>query len=58
MGARKQGEQHIRSLTQNTSGTYTISLPVLAIRKLGWRKNQKVTVSLRGNKLIVEDWKP
>ena len=58
MGARKLGEQSIRSLTQNTSGTYTVSLPIQAVKELTWRKGQKVTVVRRGKKLIIEDWQP
>jgi len=57
MGARKSGEQEIRSLTQNRTGTYQISLPIQLVRDLGWRERQKVTVKRSGDKLVIEDWK-
>lgn len=58
MGAKKLGQQQTRVITQNSSGTYAITLPLQVARELHWRKGQKVTVTRRGNKLIVEDWKP
>ena len=57
MGARKTGEQHVRTLAQNNSGTYMLSLPIAQVRKLDWRRGQKVTVRQQGKKLVVEDWK-
>ncbi len=33
------------------------TFPVDFLRKLKWRKGQKITVGIRGKKLIVEDWK-
>ncbi|HEX9594808.1 MAG TPA: hypothetical protein VF996_01635 [Candidatus Saccharimonadales bacterium] len=58
MGTRKSDEQHVRTITQNSTGTYAISLPIAQMRILGWRKGQKVTARLQGRKLVVEDWKP
>jgi len=57
MGTRKSGEQNIRSITQNRTGTYQISLPIQLIRELNWQQRQKVVVSKRGDKLIIRDWK-
>jgi hypothetical protein len=57
MGTRKAGEQDVRSITQNKTGTYSISLPIGLIRELKWQNRQKVTVTKRGDKLIIEDWK-
>ncbi len=34
-----------------------VTLPIDFIRKLKWRKGQKITVRLSGKKLIIEDWK-
>jgi len=58
MGARKAGEQEIRNLTSNSSGTYQVSIPKQLIAQLKWRSGQKVTVTKFGDKLLVEDWKP
>ena len=57
MGTRKAGEQEVRNITANSSGTYQISIPKQLISQLRWRQGQKVTVTKLGNKLIVEDWK-
>ncbi len=57
MGTRKAGEQQIRNITSNSSGTYQISIPKQLIAELKWRSGQKVTVTKVGDRLIVEDWK-
>lgn len=56
MGARKINEQHIRNITQNSSGSYQISLPKNLVAELKWRQGQKITVVRRGSKLLVQDW--
>jgi Ni/Co efflux regulator RcnB len=56
MGTRKAGEQQVRNLTQNRTGTYSISLPIELIRQLRWQQGQKLVVSKRGKNLIIEDW--
>lgn len=57
MGVRRAGEQSIRNITQNSTGTYQVSLPIGLVRELRWQQGQKVVISMRGKKLIVEDWK-
>ena len=57
MGARKAGEQNVRNITQNKTGTYQMSLPIELVRELKWKNHQKVVVKRQGNKLVVEDWK-
>jgi len=57
MGTRKAGESHIRNITQNSTGTYQLTIPKQLVSELGWRQGQKVTVAKTGNKLLVEDWK-
>ncbi len=32
------------------------TFPVEFLRKLKWRKGQKITIKLSGKKLIVKDW--
>lgn len=56
MGTRKAGEQQVRNLTQNRTGTYSISLPIELIRQLKWQQGQKLVVSKRGKNLVIEDW--
>lgn len=58
MGVRKVEEQHIRSITQNSTGTYSLSVPIQVMRELGWRKGQKIVVKRQGKLLIVHDWNP
>ena len=58
MGARKAGEQQIRNITQNSSGSYQISIPKQLVSELAWRQGQKVTVTRVGDRLMIEDWKP
>lgn len=57
MGARKAGEQQVRNLTQNRTGTYSVSLPIELIRALKWKQGQRVVVSRSGNNLVIKDWK-
>jgi len=56
MGAKKSGEQSVRVISKNNSGTYQISLPIDLIRQLGWQQHQKIVVKKRGNSLIIVDW--
>lgn len=57
MGVRRQGEQNIRTVQQNTTGSYTISLPIEVMRELRWKRGQKVVVELNGKTVTVKDWK-
>ena len=56
MGARRAGEQQVRNLTVNRTGTYSISLPIELVRALKWQQSQKLIVSKRGKTLVIEDW--
>lgn len=56
MGARKAGEQQVRNVTTNSSGTYQISIPKQLISELKWRSGQKVVVTKKGNTLTIVDW--
>jgi len=57
MPRRKKGEEHIRNI-QKVGPTYHVSLPVDAVRELGWKEQQKVEVRRSGLNLIIKDWKP
>lgn len=56
MGVRKIDEQSVRTITQNSTGTYSVSLPISLVRKLSWRQGQKVVVTRRGKDLVIKDW--
>lgn len=58
MGARKVGEQQIRNLTTNSTGTYSVSVPINLIQELRWRRGQRLVVTKQGKKLIIQDWQP
>ncbi|HVV15044.1 MAG TPA: hypothetical protein VHD55_01425 [Candidatus Paceibacterota bacterium] len=61
MARPKAGQKkQVRKLTKTGRGsTYTVALPVEAIRKFKWKERQKLTVEvdLKRKKLIIRDWK-
>lgn len=57
MARRGLAERNIRKLTKVGGASLSVTLPIEIIRKLGWRERQKVVVTLRGKKIVVEDWK-
>lgn len=57
MANRRAGKRNVRSLTKVANSSFGITFPIELIRKLGWRSRQKLTVSQKGKKLIVKDWK-
>lgn len=56
MGRRIE-QRSIRNLTKVAGHSFGITLPVEIVRKLGWRSRQKLTVTPKGKKLVVKDWK-
>lgn len=59
MGRRSIEDSHIRSITKSAGGrSFSVTLPMEIIKQLDWRARQRVVVQLRGNKIIIEDWKP
>jgi bifunctional DNA-binding transcriptional regulator/antitoxin component of YhaV-PrlF toxin-antitoxin module len=56
MSRRALKYKNIRNIQKNQS-TYYVSLPIEAVRELGWKERQKVVITKRGKKLIIEDWK-
>jgi hypothetical protein len=55
MADRKK--KNIRSLTKVAGRSFGLTLPIDLVRSLGWRPRQKLTVTPKGKKLIVKDWK-
>lgn len=54
---RKLEERNIRKITKTGRGaSYSLTLPIEFVRKLGWREKQKVVVSLRGKTITIKDW--
>ncbi len=57
MARRKLENKNIRKLTKTGGKSIGLTLPISLVRKLKWRERQKVVVSQKGNKIIIEDWK-
>jgi len=58
MARRKLSERNIRKLTKMGAGrSLGLTLPIEIVRELKLRERQKVTVKLRGKKIVIEDWK-
>ena len=59
MARTNLGDRNIRKLSRVGSGkTYSITLPIEAIREFGWQKKQKLEVEIdsKNKKLIIKDW--
>ena len=56
MARRALDERGTRKLAKHGT-SYSVTLPIEEIRKLGWRDGQKVTIHRRGEELIIKDWK-
>jgi len=56
MAFAKSASEPIRKLIKIAGTSYAITIPLDYIRELGWQKHQKVRVTKRGKKLIIEDW--
>ena len=57
MGRRKIGERNIRKLAKSAT-SYYVTLPIEAIRNLGWRKTQKLVIEVDEyrKELVIRDW--
>ncbi len=54
---RKLTEKNIRKLTRTGRVSLSVTIPVEIVEKLNWRERQKVVVTQKGSKVIIEDWK-
>ena len=57
MGRQKLHNKNIRKLIKGTT-SYSITLPIEAIRDLKWRKSQKlvVDVDVKRQRIVIKDW--
>tara|TARA_B100000745_G_scaffold299776_1_gene251454 strand:+ start:1016 stop:1195 length:180 start_codon:yes stop_codon:yes gene_type:complete len=44
-------------LTVTGGKSYSVVLPVEFIRELKWRERQKLDITLKGDTLVIKDWK-
>jgi len=59
MARRKLENKNVRSLIKTSGGkSYSITLPIEAIRKFHWQKKQKLQLIIneKRKKIIIEDW--
>ena len=49
-------QKSVRKLRKVGKYSYAVTLPGEFIRELGWRERQKLVVSLKGKKMVIEDW--
>jgi len=49
--------KNIRKLTRISHVSYYVNIPKRFIRKLGWRERQKLQLTLKGKKVVIEDAK-
>ncbi|MDX1607804.1 MAG: AbrB/MazE/SpoVT family DNA-binding domain-containing protein [Candidatus Spechtbacterales bacterium] len=48
----------VRKITKIAGGdSYAVVIPIEFIRKLNWKERQKVTFELKGENIIIKDWK-
>ena len=60
MARKKLENRNIRKLYRVGNGkTYSLTLPIEAIREFNWQKKQKVEVEIdkKNKQLIIKDWK-
>ena len=54
---RKLSESNIRKITKVGRWSFSVTIPIDLVRKLGWREKQKVVISKKGSTLVIRDWK-
>jgi len=57
MTRQKIGSENIRKINRTGEVSFFVTLPIAYVRELKWREKQKVVITKRGKKLIIEDWK-
>jgi antitoxin component of MazEF toxin-antitoxin module len=57
MSDRNYQNQNIRKLTRIGKASLGLTLPKEIIAKLKLRERQRVVVKLKGNKIIITDWR-
>jgi len=48
----------IHKVTKTGKNSRYVIIPKEILKKLKWKAKQKVVISLRGEKIIIEDYKP
>tara|TARA_B100000745_G_scaffold119190_1_gene77043 strand:+ start:796 stop:972 length:177 start_codon:yes stop_codon:yes gene_type:complete len=56
MEKRTISNERVRKLSKVAGTSYGVTLPIEFVRELGWQEHQKLTVTLKGNTMIIKDW--
>ena len=58
MARRKITDRNVRSLSKGAT-SYFVTLPIEAIREMGWKRRQKLVVDVdyRNSEITIRDWK-
>ncbi|HET8708755.1 MAG TPA: AbrB/MazE/SpoVT family DNA-binding domain-containing protein [Candidatus Saccharimonadales bacterium] len=56
MTRRTNSQQNVRKITKVGQTSLSVTIPVDIVRKLGLRERQKVAVTEKNGKIIIEDW--
>lgn len=57
MEKRTVSNTRTHKLAKVAGTSYGVTLPIEFIRHLKWKERQKLNITLKGDKLIIEDWK-
>lgn len=57
MGRRQIHNRNTRTLLKGAT-SYMVTIPIEAIRELGWKRRQKLTVTVdyRNKEIVIRDW--
>ena len=58
MPRKRIEDRNIRKITKSGGKSYSITLPIEAIREFGWQKRQKLVVEVdsKNKRFIIKDW--
>lgn len=58
MARRELNKRNIRKITKSGGYSYSVTLPIEAVKELKWRQGQKIEVEVdkKKQRLIIKDW--
>lgn len=57
MNKRTTSDTRTHKLTKVAGTSYGVTLPIEFVRHLGWKERQKLNITLKGEHIIISDWK-
>jgi antitoxin component of MazEF toxin-antitoxin module len=58
MARQPNHQDDVRKLTKLGGTSLGVIIPIDIIRSLGWRERQKVRITQKGSRVVIEDWVP